>query len=81
MTLKAMIHPATDASQGSYVIGVNGMKLVYTVQEAGALLGLSRGSAYEAARRGELPTLRIGRRLVVPIRALEKILEGAGEAS
>lgn len=57
------------------------MKLVYTVQEAGELLGLSRGSAYEAARRGDLPTLRIGRRLLVPISALEKMLEGAGEGA
>lgn len=37
-----------------------------TVEEAGELLGLSRSSAYRAAARGELPTLRFGRRLVVP---------------
>ena len=53
-------------------------KLVLTVEEAGALLDLSRSSSYEAARRGDLPTIRIGRRLLVPRRALEKMLEGAG---
>ncbi len=37
-----------------------------TVAEAGHLLGLSRSSAYRAAARGELPTVRFGRRLVVP---------------
>ncbi len=37
-----------------------------TVEEAGQLLGLSRSSAYRAAARGELPTLRLGRRLIVP---------------
>jgi excisionase family DNA binding protein len=37
-----------------------------TVEEAGALLGLSRGSAYEAVRRGEIPALRIGSRWIVP---------------
>lgn len=37
-----------------------------TVPAAGAVLGLSKPSAYEAARRGEIPTIRIGRRLVVP---------------
>lgn len=38
----------------------------FTVEEACELLGLSRSSAYRAAARGELPTLRFGRRLVVP---------------
>lgn len=36
-----------------------------SVEEAGALLGLGRVSAYEAAKRGDLPTIRIGRRIVV----------------
>ena len=46
-----------------------------TVEEAGRFLGISRGLAYEAARRGEIPTLRIGHRLVVPRRRLEAMLE------
>lgn len=37
-----------------------------TVEEAGRILGISRSAAYRAAKRGEIPTLRIGRRLVVP---------------
>lgn len=41
-----------------------------TVTEAGRLLGLSRNSAYLAAGRDEIPTLRLGRRLVVPVPAL-----------
>lgn len=45
-----------------------------TVEEAGEALGISRGSAYEAARRGEIPTVRIGRRLVVPTAALRRLL-------
>ncbi|MFN2556548.1 MAG: helix-turn-helix domain-containing protein [Nitriliruptorales bacterium] len=45
-----------------------------TVEEAGDLLGLSRSSAYRAAARGELPTLRFGRRLVVPTRRLLAML-------
>jgi excisionase family DNA binding protein len=40
--------------------------LVMSVEEAAKLLGISRGLAYEAARRGELPTIRLGRRLLVP---------------
>ena len=53
-------------------------KLGYNVPEAGRLLGLSRQSAYEAARRGELPTVRFGRRLIVPKVALERLLGAVG---
>ena len=41
-----------------------------SVEEAARCLGLGRSAAYEAARRGELPTRRIGRRLLVPVPAL-----------
>ena len=45
-----------------------------TVSEAAELLGLSRATAYSAAKSGELPTIRIGRRLLVPITALDRLL-------
>jgi excisionase family DNA binding protein len=48
------------------------------VEEAGRLLRLSRGSAYEAARTGQIPTIRIGRRLLVPRAALLRMLDAAG---
>lgn len=41
-------------------------RLTYTVDEAADLLGISRALAYEAVRRGEIPSLRIGRRILVP---------------
>lgn len=41
-----------------------------SIEEAAQLLGLGRTAAYEAARRGEFPTRRLGRRLVVPVPAL-----------
>ncbi|MEP7738293.1 helix-turn-helix domain-containing protein [Nocardioides sp. 31GB23] len=50
-------------------------RLTVTVPEAGEYLGLGRGAAYAAARRGELPTLRLGQRLVVPV---PKLLELVG---
>jgi hypothetical protein len=37
--------------------------------------GLSRSASYAAAANGELPTIRIGRRLCVPVRSLEKMLD------
>jgi excisionase family DNA binding protein len=50
-------------------------RLVYTVPEAGRLLGLSRNGAYEAAKRGDIPTIRVGRRLVVPKAAFHRTFE------
>jgi excisionase family DNA binding protein len=49
-------------------------RLTLTVGEAARLLGVSRGSAYQAARAGELPTVRLGRRLLIPRHALERML-------
>ena len=49
--------------------------LTMTVKEAAIALNISRGLAYQAARDGGIPTIRIGRRLLVPRRALEKLLE------
>jgi excisionase family DNA binding protein len=47
-----------------------------TVTEAAAILGIGRTAAYEAVRRGDLPTRRLGRRLVVPVPWLISWLEG-----
>jgi excisionase family DNA binding protein len=47
-----------------------------TVEEAGQILGLGRCSAYEAVKVGDIPSLRIGRRLIVPRAALERMLAG-----
>ena len=54
-------------------------KLVYGVVEAGRLLGLGRSASYEAARTGQLPVIKIGGRYKVPKRALEKLLDSAGQ--
>ena len=53
-------------------------RLTVTVEEAASLLSLGRTAAYEAARQGEIPTRRLGRRLIVPVPALLAWL-GAGE--
>jgi len=45
-----------------------------TIEQAGQLIGLGRGSAYAAAQRGEIPTRRFGRRLLVPVPALLSLL-------
>ena len=48
-----------------------------TITEASEALGVSRNKAYEAARRGEIPTIRIGKRILVPVAAFERMLQGA----
>ena len=49
--------------------------LTMTVEEAGKLLGIGRSSAYGAIRRGELPSLKIGRMILVPRSALFRKIE------
>ena len=52
--------------------------LTISVPEAGKrYFGLSRNGSYDAAERGEIPTIRIGRLLRVPVRALERMLDRA----
>jgi excisionase family DNA binding protein len=46
----------------------------YTVTEAATVLGISRTRAYERVHAGELPSLRLGRRIVIARRALEELL-------
>jgi excisionase family DNA binding protein len=46
--------------------------------EAGKILGLSRGGTFAAAARGDIPTIRIGRRILVSRATLEKMLEARG---
>jgi excisionase family DNA binding protein len=50
--------------------------MTVTVEEAAQQLGIGRQTAYEAARAGDLPTIRIGRRLLVPRARLERMLGG-----
>ena len=48
--------------------------LVLSIPDAGKLLNLSRPTMYKLAKAGELPTLRLGRKLVIPRAALARML-------
>lgn len=50
-----------------------------TVAELGRLLGISRKTVYEAAARGEIPHLRVGRRVIFPRAAVERWFALQGE--
>lgn len=63
------------------VVAPVGDRLVYTVEEAATLLGLSRSFAYEAVQRGDIPSMRIGKRILVPKGALERWLTNVADSS
>jgi excisionase family DNA binding protein len=52
-----------------------GTALTLSVEEAAELLGISRTLAYELVARRQLPVVRLGRRILIPRRALEAMLE------
>jgi excisionase family DNA binding protein len=56
-------------------------KLVLTVEETAEYLGLCRNGAYDAVQRGDIPHIRIGRRILVPRAALERMLAEAGHVN
>ncbi len=48
-----------------------------SVTQAAEVLGISRTTAYECVRTGDLPALRLGGRIVVPTQAIDDLLERA----
>ena len=55
-----------------------GVLAVLTVPQVAKILGIGRNQAYEAARRGDIPAIKIGKRILVPELALQHMLESAG---
>lgn len=64
--------------QGSDAAGEGGRaeRLTVSVEEAAEMLGVSRGSAYNLVRVGDIPSVRLGRRIVVPVRRLRALIDG-----
>ncbi|MGA2669909.1 MAG: helix-turn-helix domain-containing protein [Dehalococcoidia bacterium] len=58
----------------------NDERLTYDVKTAAKLLGLSKNSAYQACLTGEIPHLKIGKRILIPRARLEQMLNEAGKA-
>ena len=55
-------------------------KSTLTVEETAELLGISRGLAFQAVARGDIPSIRIGRRILVPVDRLRTLLQGSSAA-
>jgi len=52
---------------------------VLTAQEAAEVLRVGRNTVYDCLRSGAIPSLRLGRPLLIPKSALRRLLEGEGE--
>jgi excisionase family DNA binding protein len=53
-------------------------KRTVSVREAASILGIGTATAYQAVKEGRIPSIRLGeKRIVVPIAALDRMLEGA----
>ena len=53
-------------------------KIILSVTETAYLLGLSRNSTYQGIQSGAIPSIRVGKRILVPKAALERMLECGG---
>lgn len=51
-------------------------RATYTVEEWRRIVGLSKNSAYAAIARGEVPSLKFGKRILIPKAAADKMLAG-----
>lgn len=53
-------------------------RLVYDVHEVGTMLGLTKNAAYVAAKRGDFPTIKIGKLIRIPKAAFHAMIDDAG---
>jgi excisionase family DNA binding protein len=50
--------------------------MTVSVEQAGQILGVGRHAAYVGCRNGQIPSIRVGRRIRVPLHALARLLQG-----
>ena len=76
--MDTVTRPVAPSQEGNVPDGAAGgeeKQYILTIPAAGRkFFGIGKSASYEAARRGQIPTIRIGRRLFVPIAALEAML-------
>jgi excisionase family DNA binding protein len=81
---KRALHEGALQPHGAPVPGIGHNKgpppLAVSIAEAAQALGIGRNSAYAAVAAGEIPVVRIGARLLVPVRALDAMIDGSVEA-
>jgi excisionase family DNA binding protein len=76
----ASVDVTTSGASGHAVSGAvnaSAERLTLTVEEAASLLGISRAFAYESVHRRDIPSIRLGRRILVPREALIRLVGGS----
>jgi excisionase family DNA binding protein len=68
--------PGSEAAPFSRQALQRSERTTISVEEAGKYLGIGRAAAYLAVKNGELPSLRLGSRILVPVWALLELLAG-----
>ena len=68
------VHPVREHIQNIVINLDPERNPTISIDETAIVLGIARSSAYEAARCGEIPTVRFGRRVRVPTAALRRML-------
>ena len=51
-------------------------QMVYTMKELQPILKCSKNHIYDMVKKGELPTIRLGRKIVLPAHRLQQLLDG-----
>lgn len=74
MSDETMAAVMTQARGDGPAIPDPSVKPTLTVEETAHVLGIIRGGAYEGVRSGDIPSLRIGRRVIVPTAQLRALL-------
>lgn len=77
--MRAGMDRALDIVEGAPMDSITRQTL--SVAEAAEVLGISRAHAYDCVRSGELPSINLGRRVVIPRRALDELLNGGAPAT
>lgn len=80
MSAQQTIGQETPSAPTQSSLFLQGLPPTLNVEQAGELLGISTRSAYRAAAKGELPTFKVGRRLLVPTARILDML-GLAETS
>jgi len=72
-----------DGRIGAAPLGRSQPSLTLTIPQAARLLGISTSAAYECARKGQIPTVKLGTRVLVSRKRLEDMIDGhnAGQAA
>ncbi len=68
------MHPREKQKHGNYEPDAHGTPLLVSVPEAARLPGVGKTFGWEMVRSGDMPSIKLGRRVLVPRAALERLI-------